>query len=184
MATAEATSIPAQALSQLSTDQLNAIRSSAALAPLVQMSQRTTNEPAVILPPQTTAESTPRTGVLPVTILQSNNAKPASSGIAFEQTEDAVSLKIAASPAVVIQAPKLKNNDKLTYFSVSLPTGEVVSYEGGLINNRLVIVATSTNAKRVARNDLKLVLSTAIHSLGRDNRVMLGKLKGVLLDLR
>ena len=102
----------------------------------------------------------------------------------FEQTEDAVSFKIAASPAVVIQAPKLKNNDKLTYFSVSLPTGEVVSYEGGLINNRLVIVATSTNAKRVARNDLKLVLSTAIHSLGRDNRVMLDKLKGVLLDLR
>jgi filamentous hemagglutinin family protein len=186
MATAGATSIPAQALSQLNTDQLSALRSNAAPAPLVQMSQRTAtpNEPVVIVPPQPTAESAPRTGVLPVTVLQSTNAKPATSGVAFEQTEDAVSLKITTAPAVVVQAPKLAVSDKLTSFTVSLPTGDVVVYEGGLVNNRLVIVATSTHAKRVARNDLKLVLSTAINSLGKDNRVMLDKLKSVLLDLR
>lgn len=186
MATAGATSIPAQALSQLNTDQLSALRSNAAPAPLVQMSQRTTtpNEPVVIVPPQPTSESAPRTGVLPVTILQGTSVKPATSGVAFEQTEDALSLKLTTSPAVVAQAPKLASRDKLTSFAVSLPTGEVVVYEGGLVNNRLVIVATSTHAKRVARNDLKLVLSTAINSLGRDNRVMLDKLKSVLLDLR
>ena len=144
----------------------------------------TPNESVTIVPPQPTANSTARTGVLPVTILQSGNTKPANSGVAFEQTEDVVSLRITPPPAVVVQAPKLALSEKLTSFTVSLPTGEVVVYEGGLVNNRLVIVATSTHAKRVARNDLKLVLSTAINSLSKNNRVMLDKLKSVLLDLR
>jgi len=47
-----------------------------------------------------------------------------------------------------------------------------------------VIAATSTVAKRVARSEMNLVLAAAITSLGKENRVMLASLTGVVLDLR
>ena len=79
---------------------------------------------------------------------------------------------------------KLVFNDKLTTFMVAAPNGEVVSFEGSLLNNRMVIVAPTFAAKRLARTEMNLVLAAAVTSLGKTNRVMLAELKGVLLDLR
>jgi hypothetical protein len=52
------------------------------------------------------------------------------------------------------------------------------------VNNRMVIAAPSAMAKRVARTEMNLVLAAAVTSLGKENRVILAKLDGVVLDLR
>ena len=62
--------------------------------------------------------------------------------------------------------------------------GELVEFQGSLVNNRMVIVAPSLVAKRVARSEMNLVLAAAVTSLGKVSRVILANLEGVVLDLR
>jgi hypothetical protein len=138
---------------------------------------------AMRFPPS--AESSSRTGVLAITILNSAQAKPATAGIAFEQDADTVSLRDTSAPvSVPHMSDKLVFNDKLVTFMVATPTGEMVAFEGSVVNNRMVIVAPSPAAKRVARSEMRLVLAAAVTSLGKENRVILAKLEGVVLDLR
>jgi hypothetical protein len=135
--------------------------------------------------PVLTADATTRTGVLAVTILQSDIAKPASMGMAFEQDADTVSLRFTSAPASVpTMSDKVVFSDKLVTFMVATPTGEMVEFEGNVVNNRMVILAPSAMAKRVARTEMNLVLAAAVTSLGKENRVILAKLDGVVLDLR
>ena len=131
------------------------------------------------------AESATRTGVLAITILNSAQAKPTTAGIAFEQDADTVSLRFTSAPALVPAiSDKVVFSDKLITFMVATPTGEMVEFQGSLVNNRMVIVAPSPAAKRVARTEMNLVLAAAVTSLGKESRVMLAKLDGVVLDLR
>ena len=62
--------------------------------------------------------------------------------------------------------------------------GEFVEFQGGMVNNRMFIIAPSVEAKRVAQYELNLVLAAAIISLGKEKRIMLAQLDGVVLDLR
>jgi hypothetical protein len=48
----------------------------------------------------------------------------------------------------------------------------------------MVIVPSSVAARRVAQSEFNLVLAAAIISLGKESRVMLAQLDGVVLDLR
>jgi hypothetical protein len=75
-------------------------------------------------------------------------------------------------------------NDKLTTFMVAHTNGQMVEFQGGLINKRLIIVAPSSAAKQIARADMNMVLAAAITSLGAENRVVLANLDGVVIDLR
>jgi filamentous hemagglutinin family protein len=136
--------------------------------------------------PATVNTTTPaaRTGLLAITILHSTEAKPTTAGVAFEQDADTVSLRVTAAPAVTPLADKVVFTDKLTTFLVATPNGEMVAFEGTLVNNRMVIVAPSVAAKRVARTEMSLVLAAAVTSLGKERRVMLANLTGVVLDLR
>jgi filamentous hemagglutinin family protein len=134
--------------------------------------------------PVTTTDTTPRTGVLAVTILQDTTSKPVSAGIAFEQDADTVSLKVTAAPVALPISEKVVFNDKLTTFLVATTSGEMVEFQGSLVNNRMVILAPSAMAKRVASTEMSLVLAAAVTSLGKENRVILAKLDGVVLDLR
>jgi hypothetical protein len=129
-------------------------------------------------------ESSASTGVLPITILNNAQTKPVTAGVAFEQEADTVSLRTTNAPAVPPMSAKLVFSDKLTTFMVAAPNGEMVAFEGSLLNNRMIIVAPSIVAKRLARVEMNLVLAAAVTSLGKTNRVMLAELKGVLLDLR
>jgi hypothetical protein len=134
--------------------------------------------------PVTTADATLRTGVLVVTILHNASSKPVSTGIAFEQDENTISLKITAAPATLAISEKVVFNDKLTTFLVATSDGEMVEFQGSLVNNRMVIVAPSDASKKIARTEMNLVMAAAVTSLGKDNRVMLANLEGVVLDLR
>ena len=131
-----------------------------------------------------TTESSARSGVLAITILNSTEAKPVTAGVAFEQDADTVSLRYTSAPSVPPISDKVVFSDKLITFMVATPAGEMVEFEGNLVNNRMVIVAPSVAAKRVARTEMNLVLAAAVTSLGKERRVMLANLTGVLLDLR
>jgi hypothetical protein len=67
---------------------------------------------------------------------------------------------------------------------VANSNGTMVEFQGSLVNNRMVIVAPSAAAKLVAQTDMNTVLAAAVTSLGRETRVMLAQLDGVVLDLR
>jgi filamentous hemagglutinin family protein len=138
---------------------------------------------ALLFPPS--AESNARTGVLAITILSSAQARPTTAGIAFEQDADTVSLRLTSAPAAVPQmSDKVVFSDKLVTFMVATSSGVMVEFEGSVVNNRMVILAPSAMAKRVARTEMNLVLAAAVTSLGKENRVILAKLDGVVLDLR
>ena len=124
------------------------------------------------------------TGVLAITILRGNNAQPISAGVAFEQNADSVSLRAADAPPLPPSSERLVFNGRLTTFMVANSNGTMVEFQGSLVNNRMVIVAPSDAAKLVAQTDMNTVLAAAVTSLGRDSRVMLAQLDGVVLDLR
>jgi filamentous hemagglutinin family protein len=166
-------------LSQLTPEQVDNLSP----AQLAVMSSRQLQ--ALPTAPVLTADATPRMGVLAVTILQSDITKPASVGMAFEQDADTVSLRFTSAPASVpTMSEKVVFSDKLVTFMVATPTGEMVEFEGSVVNNRMIILAPSAMAKRVARTEMSLVLAAAVTSLGKENRVILTKLDGVVLDLR
>jgi filamentous hemagglutinin family protein len=130
------------------------------------------------------ADTQARAGVLPVTVLSSANARPNTTGLAFEQDDNGVSLHVTAAPPTPPVSAKLVFNDKLTTFMVAQDNGKMVEFQGGLINKRLVIVAPSAAAKQIARSEMNMVLAAAITSLGAENRVVLANLSGVVIDLR
>jgi hypothetical protein len=124
------------------------------------------------------------TGVLAITILRSNNAQPSTAGVAFEQNADTVSLRATDAPLLPPSPERLVFSDRLTTFMVANSNGTMVEFQGSLVNNRMVIVAPSNAARLVAQTDMNTVLAAAVTSLGRESRVMLAQLEGVVLDLR
>jgi hypothetical protein len=126
----------------------------------------------------------PQTGVLAITILSNAEARPVTSGLAFEQDANGLKLRITSAPSVPPASEKIEINDKLTTFMVQSANGDMVEFQGSLVNKRLVIVATSSTARQVARTEMNTVLAAAITSLGAESRVMLANLNGVVLDLR
>jgi hypothetical protein len=67
---------------------------------------------------------------------------------------------------------------------VATKNGEFVAFEGGLVNNRIVIVANTNVAKQIAQSEINLVLAAAVTSLNKEGNLMLAQLEGVVLDLR
>jgi hypothetical protein len=124
------------------------------------------------------------TGILAITILRGNNAQPTSAGVAFEQNADTVSLRATDAPLLPPSSERLVFSDRLTTFLVANSAGTMVEFQGSLVNNRMVIVAPSNAARLVAQTDMNTVLAAAVTSLGRESRVMLAQLEGVVLDLR
>jgi hypothetical protein len=125
-----------------------------------------------------------RTGVLVVTILQGGDEKSTLTSVAFEQTETTTSIESAAQPSTLFTSEKVVFTDRLTTFLVAGSNKEMVEFQGGMANNRMVIVPSSVAARRVAQSEFNLVLAAAIISLGKESRVMLAQLDGVVLDLR
>jgi hypothetical protein len=74
--------------------------------------------------------------------------------------------------------------DSFKTFWVVNDQGEVVSYQGAVIGKRLVILADTASAKRLARVDMQTVLAAAITTLGADQPISLAELESVVMDLR
>ena len=129
-------------------------------------------------------DNQPKTGTLPITILNRGENKSGSATLAYEQNADTVSLKTTAVPGNPAVSDKQVFSDKLSTFLVAQSNGEMIEFQGALVNNRMVIIAPSSEAKTLARNEMNLVLAAAVTSLGKETRVMLSQLEGVVLDLR
>jgi len=130
--------------------------------------------------------ATPRSqsGTLTVSVFEGSGVGVKSNSMSFEQKAESIALESSSSPAIPVTADKLEFSGKLTTFLVVAPNGKTVEYQGGLINNHIVIVATSDESKNIARADTKLVLAAAITTLGRDVQIQLAQLDGVIIDLR
>ena len=126
----------------------------------------------------------PQSGILAVTVVEGPGVGVKSNSVSFEQKADAISLESSSTPVTPVAADKLEFSGKLTTFVVGAPNGKTVEYQGGLVNNHIVIAATSDEAKNVARADTKLVLAPAVTTLGRGDQIQLAQLDGVIIDLR
>jgi hypothetical protein len=138
-------------------------------------------------PVATLSTASPSSGVLPITVLDGGLTNRATaSGVAYEQGANSITLRSLDTPPTITtpRADLLAFNDKLTTFMVTSNVGELVEFQGSLIGNRLMIIAPTNSARQVARSEMKLVLAAAITTLGRDQRVMLADLQGVVFDLR
>jgi filamentous hemagglutinin family protein len=138
-----------------------------------------------LLPDTNKFSSPSQSGTLAVTFVE--GAGPTATSINFEQKADMIALE---SPSVPVSQVTPVANDKTTFFGklmtfiVVAPTGEAVEFQGGLVNNHIVIVAPSDQAKNVARDETKLVLASAMANLGKNDKLVLAQLAGVIIDLR
>ena len=126
-------------------------------------------------------------GVLPITVLDGGSASRATAaGVAYEQGANSITLRSLDTPPAITtpRADLLTFNDQLTTFMVTSNVGQLVEFQGSLIGNRLMIIAPTNSARQVARAEMKLVLAAAITTLGKNQRVMLAELQGVVFDLR
>jgi hypothetical protein len=128
-----------------------------------------------------------QSGILAVTFVDGSGGGAKTNSISYEQKADMISLENSATPANLtapIASDKISFSGKLTTFLVGTPNGEMVEYHGGLVNNHIVIVATSNEAKAIAKLDTKLVLAAAVTTLGRGDYIALSQLDGFIIDIR
>ncbi len=163
---------------------VNALPELAPVNSSVQAPAPTQQSALSVRPSQSLAPTPARSGVLAITILTGTESKPTTTGVAFEQDVENISLRDAPAPAVPPMSDKMDLKDKLTTFTVVAAQGGRVEFQGSVVNNRIIIVAPSEVAKSVARNEMKLVLTAAVTSLGQESRIILANIEGVLLDLR
>ena len=153
--------------------------------PLNSVLPSTRQTPAVIAANAVTsvaaASSNPASGVLSVSVLgegQSSNV-----GVAFEQLSSSIKLSLVPAPVVNTETA-ITFSGVFKTFMVATARGELVEFKGTLINSRLVVVASSTRARDLARSEMQLVLAAAVTSLGETDSLVLSQLEGVVLDLR
>jgi hypothetical protein len=124
------------------------------------------------------------TGLLGVTILGTGGSAAGPAAVAFEQDGVTISLRTASPPLVRPANDRVVFSSRMTEFMVQGPQGELVAFSGGLVNRRLVVVATTAESKQLAQASMNLVLAGAIMALGKDKPIVLASLDGVVLDLR
>ncbi len=125
-----------------------------------------------------------QSGLLAVTFFEGSAGAEKSSSISFEQNADMISLESSDAKTPAVAAEKLTFSGKLTPFLVATSSGEMVEYQGGIVNNHIVIVATSNEAKIMARENTKVVLASAVTMLGKGDYIVLAQLDGVIIDMR
>ena len=150
---------------------------------LAQLSVMNSSQLQALASPQA-PNSQPKTGTLAITILNSDENKTGYATFSYEQNADTVSLKTTAAPGTPAISDKQAFTDKFAIFLVTKSNGEMVEFQGALINNRMVIVAPSIEAKSLARNEMNLVIATIVNILAKDNPLILSQIEGVVLDLR
>ena len=123
-------------------------------------------------------------GLLAITFLNSAEAPPASAAVAFELDGQTVSFRTAATPLTRPLNDKVVFTNQLTEFSVADDEGKLVTFMGGMVNRRIVIVAPSIESKKLAKAEMNLVLAAAVMALGKTSPILLAKLDGVVFDLR
>ena len=130
-------------------------------------------------PPITRASAS---GVLPVAVIEDN--RMSNLGMTYEQQSNDIRIQLTTAPAITPPPNMLRFSGNFKTFWVVNDQGEVVSYQGAVIGKRLVILADTASAKRLARVDMQTVLAAAITTLGADQPISLAELESVVMDLR
>jgi hypothetical protein len=125
-----------------------------------------------------------QSGLLAVTFFEGSGGGTRSRSISFEQKADLISLESSDAQAPLAGDEQLSFSGKLMPFLVAAPNGEMVEYQGGIVNKHILIVASSNEAKLMARENIKVVLASAVTMLGKGDVIVLAQLDGVIIDLR
>jgi hypothetical protein len=125
-----------------------------------------------------------QSGLLAVTFFEGSSGGTRSRSISFEQKADLISLESSDAQAPLAGDEQLSFSGKLMPFLVAAPNGEMVEYQGGIVNKHILIVASSNEAKLMARENIKVVLASAVTMLGKGDVIVLAQLDGVIIDLR
>jgi hypothetical protein len=131
-------------------------------------------------PPITRASAS---GVLPVAVIEDN--RMSNLGMTYEQQSSDIRIQLTTAPAITPPPPTmLRFSGNFKTFWVVNDQGEAVLYQGAVIGKRMVILADTASAKRLARVDMQTVLAAAITTLGADQPISLAELESVVMDLR
>jgi hypothetical protein len=122
-------------------------------------------------------------GLLDITVLRPEGVS-SGSGVAFDQSAETVSWERAGAPLIRPGQDKGVFTREMTDFMVKNPQGQLFEFLGGVLNRRMVIVASSAESKQLVQAQMNLVLAGAIMALGKSVPVKLAELDGVVLDLR
>ena len=122
-------------------------------------------------------------GVLPIAVIEDN--RMSNLGMTYEQQPNDIHIQLTTAPAITPPPPTLlRFSGNFKTFLVMNDQGEAVPYQGAVIGKRLVILADTASAKRLARVDMQTVLAAAITTLGADQPISLSELESVVMDLR
>jgi hypothetical protein len=105
-------------------------------------------------------------------------------GMTYEQQPNDIHIQLTTAPAITPPPTLLRFSGNFKTFLVVNDQGEAVSYQGAVIGKRLVILADTASAKRLARVDMQTVLAAAITTLGGEQPISLSELESVVMDLR
>lgn len=165
----------------------DSMTSQRALAVTLQTAQRmgptriSTPAAEVAQPPAPARAAT--SGVLPVAVIEDN--RMSNLGMTFEQQPNDIHIQLTTAPAVLPPPPTmLRFSGNFKTFMVMNDRGEMVSYQGAMVGKRMVILADTDSAKRLARVDMQTVLAAAITTLGSDQPITLSEIESVVMDLR
>jgi hypothetical protein len=147
---------------------------------VVTRSESRSSAEAVQTPSPTRASAS---GVLPVAVIEDN--RMSNLGMTYEQQPNDIHIQLTTAPAITPPAPTLlRFSGNFKTFLVMNDQGEAVPYQGAVIGKRMVILADTVSAKRLARIDMQTVLAAAITTLGADQSISLSELESVVMDLR
>jgi hypothetical protein len=122
-------------------------------------------------------------GVLPVAVIEDN--RMSNLGMTYEQQPNDIHIQLTTAPAALPPSPTmLRFSGNFKTFMVMNERGEMVPYQGAMIGKRMVILADTESAKRLARVDMQTVLAAAITTLGSDQPITLSEIESVVMDLR
>jgi hypothetical protein len=102
-------------------------------------------------------------------------------------TSGEIHIQLTTAPSLVAPpqpSTMLRFSGNFKTFMVVNDQGETVPYQGAMVGKRMVILADTENAKRLARVDLQSVLAAAITTLGADQPIRLSEIESVVMDLR
>ena len=120
---------------------------------------------------------------LSVTVIENGGSASSSGSISIEGNSNGVTIRSADANAPLTSDAEVMLSGERVTFLVSSAQGESVEFTGNFVNGRLVIVASSDQAKQMVSSEKQLVIGAALTAL-QPAATELAQMSGIVLDLR
>ena len=120
---------------------------------------------------------------LSVTVIENGGSASSSGSISIEGNSNGVTIRSADPNAPLTSDTEVTLSGEQVTFLVSSAQGESVEFTCNFVNGRLVIVASSDQAKQMVSSEKQLVIGAALTAL-QPSATELAQMSGIVLDLR